>query len=83
MPVKTFFLLSVVAYSFRSSIWEAEAGRSLEFKANLVYRVSSKKARAAQRNPVLRKTKSNQRKNQPLPKQKTKNKNTFFSRSCI
>jgi glucan phosphoethanolaminetransferase (alkaline phosphatase superfamily) len=43
-------------------------GRQIsEFKANLVYRVSSRTARATQRNPVS-KTKQNKR------KQKTKNK---------
>ena len=31
---------------------EAEAGGSLEFEVNLVYRVSSRRARAAQGNPV-------------------------------
>jgi hypothetical protein len=42
----------VVAHTFNPSTWEAEAGRYSEFKANLVYRVSSRTARAAQRNPV-------------------------------
>jgi len=39
-------------------MWEAEAGRSLEFEASLVYRVSSRIARATQRNPVFKKKKS-------------------------
>jgi hypothetical protein len=33
---------------------EAEAGGISEFKANLVYRVSSRTARAIQRNPFLK-----------------------------
>ena len=43
---------AVVAHAFNPSTWEAEA----EFKASLVYRVSSRTARATQRNPVLKKT---------------------------
>jgi hypothetical protein len=41
-----------VVYTFKPSGWEAEAGDSLIFEANLVYRVSSRTARATQRNPV-------------------------------
>jgi hypothetical protein len=44
----------VVAHTFNSSTWEAETGGSLEFKASLVYRVSSRTARATQRYSVLR-----------------------------
>ena len=39
-----------------------------EFEASLVYRVSSRTARATQRNPVLKGKKNNQ--NQTKPKQK-------------
>jgi hypothetical protein len=39
----------VVAHAFNPSTWEAEAGR---FEASLVYKVSSRTARAIQRNPV-------------------------------
>jgi len=44
--------------TFNSSSREAEAGRALyEFEANLLYKVSSRIARAVtQRNPVLKKT---------------------------
>jgi hypothetical protein len=42
----------VVAHSFNPSTQETEAGRS-ESKANLVYRVSSRTAKATQRNPSL------------------------------
>jgi hypothetical protein len=43
---------AVVAHAFNPSTWEAEAGGSSEFEASLVYRVSSRTARATQRNPV-------------------------------
>jgi hypothetical protein len=46
----------VVAHIFNPSTWEAEAGNS-EFETSLVYRVSSRTARATQRNPVSKKTK--------------------------
>jgi hypothetical protein len=40
---------------FHPSTQEAEAGRSLEFEASLVFRVSSRIVRAIQRNPVSKK----------------------------
>jgi hypothetical protein len=43
---------AVVAHIFNLSTWEAWAGES-EFKASLIYRVSS---RATQRNPFLKQT---------------------------
>jgi hypothetical protein len=43
-----------------------------EFKASLVYRVSSSTARATQRNPVSEKNKTKQ-KTKTKPKQKTQN----------
>jgi hypothetical protein len=45
-------------HAFNPSTWEAEAGGFLgisEFEASLVYRVSSRTARATQRNPVSKK----------------------------
>jgi hypothetical protein len=43
----------VVAHAFHPSTWEADAGKRIsEFKVSLVYRVSSRTARATQRNPV-------------------------------
>jgi hypothetical protein len=43
----------VVVHTFNPSTQEAEAGRQIsEFEASLVYRVSSRTARAIQRNPV-------------------------------
>jgi hypothetical protein len=46
----------VVVHTFNPSTWdaEAEAGRFL-FEASLVYKVSSRTARATQRNPVKKK----------------------------
>jgi hypothetical protein len=48
---------AVVAHAFNPSTWEAEAGGFPEFKASLVYRVSSRTARAIQKNPVSKKKK--------------------------
>jgi hypothetical protein len=42
----------VVEHAFNPSTREAEAGRFLSSEANLVYKVSSRTARAIQRNPV-------------------------------
>ena len=53
---------AVVVHAFNPSSWEAEAGGSLEFAASLVYRVSSRTARATQRNPVSKKNKTKNRK---------------------
>jgi hypothetical protein len=39
-------------HTFNPSSQEAEAGRISEFEASLVYKVSSRTARAIQRNPV-------------------------------
>jgi hypothetical protein len=43
---------AVVVHAFNPSTWEAEARQISEFKASLVYKVSSRTARAIQRNPV-------------------------------
>jgi hypothetical protein len=43
-----------VTHAFNPSTWEAEAGRFLRLRPSLVYRVSSRTARATQRNPVLK-----------------------------
>jgi hypothetical protein len=61
------FCRAVVAHAFNPSTWEAEAGRFSEFKASLVYRVSSRTARATQRNPVSK----NKTKQTNKQKQKT------------
>jgi hypothetical protein len=60
---------AVVAHAFNPSTWGGRGRRTSEFEASLVYRVSSRTARAIQRNPVLKKTKQNKK------PQKTKKKN--------
>jgi hypothetical protein len=64
MPWRTFLSLGiysvfwpgiVMVHTFNPSTWKAVADGSLEFEASLVYRVSSRTARATQRNPVLEK----------------------------
>jgi hypothetical protein len=47
----------VVAHTFNPSTWEAE-----EFEASLVYKVSSRTARAIQKNPVSKSKKKKGRK---------------------
>jgi hypothetical protein len=47
----------VVAHAFNPSTGEAEAGGFLIFEDSLVYKVSSRTARAMQRNPVSKKKK--------------------------
>ena len=58
--VKLIYLCqAVVTHAFNPSTWKAEAGESLssEFDASPVYRVSSRTARATQKNPVSEKKK--------------------------
>jgi hypothetical protein len=43
-----------IVHILNPSTWEEETGGSLEFEATLVYRVSSRTARATQTNPVLK-----------------------------
>jgi hypothetical protein len=64
----------VVAHTFNPSTREAEAGRISEFEASLVYRVSSRTARATQRNPVLKQT-NKQKKKKKKRKEKKRKKN--------
>jgi hypothetical protein len=45
----------VVAPSFNPSTWGGRGRRISEFQASLVYKVSSRTARAIQRNPVSKK----------------------------
>jgi hypothetical protein len=52
----------VLAHIFNPSTQEAEIGRSLEFKARLVYRGNSRIVRATQRKLILKnKTKTNKK----------------------
>jgi hypothetical protein len=71
----------VVAHAFNPSTWEAEAGGFLSSRPALVYKVSSRTARAIQRNPVK---KTNKQTNKQNPKQTNKQKETeyrFFKRA--
>ena len=58
---------AVVTHSFNPSIQEAEAGGFLSSRPSLVYRVSSRTARAIQRNPVS-KNKTNKQTNKQKDK---------------
>jgi hypothetical protein len=65
----------VVTHAFNPSTREAEAGRQIsEFEASLVFKVSSRTARATQRNPVW--------KNQPN-KQKQQKKITKITKGWL
>jgi hypothetical protein len=57
-----FYWPGLVAHAFNPSTWEAEAGGFLSFDASLVYKVSSRTARAIQRNPVSKNKKQNKTK---------------------
>jgi hypothetical protein len=62
----------VVTHAFEPSTQEAEAGWISEFEASLVYKVSSRTARAIQRNPVsknqINKNKKTKQKQKPAAK---------------
>jgi hypothetical protein len=61
----------VVAHAFNPSTREGRGRQISEFEASLVYKVSSREARAIQRNPVSKKKQKNKKQ-----KTKTKNKQT-------
>ena len=52
----------MMVHAFNPSTQKAEAGKISEFQASLVYRVSSRTARAIQRKPCLKKAKTKQNK---------------------
>jgi hypothetical protein len=58
-------------HTFNLSIWEAETGKALEFKASLDYKASSRTARATQRNLVLGRKKKKQKQQNKTNKKKT------------
>jgi hypothetical protein len=65
------YMQQYVILIFNPSTREAEAGR-FEFEVSLVYKVSSRTARAIQRNPVLKNPKTKKTQNKTyflLPKQ--------------
>ena len=53
----------MVVHAFNPSTWEAEAGEFLSSEASLVYKVSSRTARAIKRNPVSKNKQTNKKKN--------------------
>jgi hypothetical protein len=79
----------VVAHAFNPSIWEAEAGGFLS--SRLVYRVSSRTARATQRNPVSKNKKQTNKQKKPkqqqqnlgLKKKKKKKKKVGFDKKGV
>jgi hypothetical protein len=56
----------VVAHTFNPSTWGGRGRQTSEFEASLIYRVSSRTARATQRNPV-----SKNKQNKQTNKQKS------------
>jgi hypothetical protein len=64
----------MVVHAFNPSTWEGRGRRISEFEASLVYNVSSRTARAIQRNPVSKPhpKKTNKQTNKNKTKQKTK-----------
>ena len=57
----------MVVHTFNPSTQEAEAGNLCEFKASLIYIVSSKAARATQRNLVSKNQKEKKRLEHQIP----------------
>jgi hypothetical protein len=71
---------AVVAHAFNPSTWEAEAGGFLSSEASLVYKVSSRTARATQRNPVSKsqtKKQQQQKKKTQINRKKRKKKEIY------
>jgi hypothetical protein len=65
----------VVVHAFNPSTQEARGRRISEFEASLVYKVTSRTARAIQRNPVSKKPKNKKKKKKNKKKtKKQKNK---------
>ena len=67
-----------MVHAFNPSTWEAEAGVFLSLRPAGVYRMSSRTARATQRNPVS-KTKKQKQKNK---KEKRKRKRKRKKKGC-
>jgi hypothetical protein len=72
----------VVAHAFNPSTWEAEIGGFLSSRPSLVYRVSSRTARAIQRNPVSKKPKI-QKKKKKKKKKKLKKEDPSSSETDV
>jgi hypothetical protein len=68
----------VVARVFNPSTWGGKGRQISEFKASLVYKVSSRTAGDIQRNPVSKKQKQNKKQKKKERKQKTKGTSLIF-----
>jgi hypothetical protein len=74
----------MVVHAFNPSSQEGRSRQISEFEASLVYKVSSRTARATQRNPVSKKTKQNKTKQNKTNKQtKTKRKTKAKQKKLI
>jgi hypothetical protein len=71
-PIRNIFSLAVVAHAFNPSHLGGRDRRISEFEASLVYKVSSRTARATQKNPVLKKQKKREKKKKRKEKRKEK-----------
>jgi hypothetical protein len=56
-----------VAHTFNPSTWGGKGRWISEFEASLVYKVSSRPARATQRNPVSKNKQTNKKKKRNMP----------------
>jgi hypothetical protein len=68
------------SFNFGRAWWRLGGRQISEFKASLVYKVSSRTAKAIQRNPVSKKKqnkKKKKKKKKPKKKQKKKEKRSF------
>ena len=68
MLIEVWHKPGVVAHTFNPSTWEGRGRRISEFEASLVYKVSSRTAKAIQRNLVSK----NQKKKRKKKKEKKK-----------
>ena len=79
-------MLGVVAHAFNHSTWGGRGRRISKFEASLVYKVSSRTAKAIQRNSWIKTKKTKNKKKKPKTKNKQTNKQTggkFFILSCM
>jgi collagenase-like PrtC family protease len=84
---------AVVAHTFSPSTWEAKAGGFLSSRPAWSTELSSRRARAIQRNPVFEKqtnkqtnrkeNKNKKRKNKTKTKTKEKKRKTKQTKSCL
>ena len=73
-----------MAHTFNPSTREAEAGRRIsELKASLAYRVSSRTARATQRNPASKNQKKKKKKKREREREREKKEKKKETNSCF